>query len=133
MKYLSIIKYVFLAISALVVIIFFLGVTDVDLMLYWAYVLLGLSVVAVIVLPTINLIKNPSGAVTSLIGLAIVAVVLGVSYAFASDMPIPNSAGGFFDNPGVLKLSDMGLYATYFSMVATIVVVVGGEIKNIFK
>lgn len=133
MKYLSIIKYVFLATSALVVALFFLGATEVDLMLYWAYALLGLTVAAVILLPLINVIKNPAGAMRSLVGLVIVAIVLGVSYALASDTPIPKSAGGFFENSTELKLSDMGLYATYFAMGATILIVIGGEIKNIFK
>ena len=36
MKYLSIIRYAFLAISVVTVLLFFVGLSDVDLMLNWA-------------------------------------------------------------------------------------------------
>lgn len=133
MKYLSIVRYLFLAISVLAVGSYFVGVADVDAMLYWAYVLLGLTVASVIILPLLNVISNPKGAASSLLGLVIVAAVLGVTYSMASDAPIVNSAGGFFEDSLELKLSDMGLYTTYFTMATTILIVVGGEIRNIFK
>ncbi|MFI3331246.1 MAG: hypothetical protein R3Y38_05530 [Rikenellaceae bacterium] len=133
MKYLSIIKYLFLAISVIVVAVFFAGFADVDAMLFWAYILLGLTVAVVVIAPIVNLISNPKGAVGSLIGVAIVALVFGVAYALASDAPVVNSAGGFFENPTELKLSDMGLYATYFVLASTILVVIGGEIRNTLK
>ena len=77
MKYLSIIRYAFLAISVVTVLLFFVGLSDVDLMLNWAYILLGLTIAVAILFPAANLAQNPQGAIRSLVGLAIVVVVLG--------------------------------------------------------
>lgn len=134
MKYLSYIKYLFLAISVVIMALFAAGIGDgVDYMLYWAYVLLGLCIAAVIILPLMQVIENPKGAVGSLLGFAAVAVVVGVSYALSTDVPVVNSAGGMFENPFELRLSDTGLYTTYFTLAATILVSVGGEVRNMLK
>lgn len=134
-KALSLLQYVLIGISTLSVatLLFMSEDAAVGLMLTWAYILSGLTIVFTIVMPMVNLIKNPQGALSSLVGLAIIAVVLGLSYALASDMPIVNSAGGFFENSLELKLSDTGLFATYVAMAVAIVVVIGGEIRNSFK
>lgn len=132
MKYLSIIRYVLLAISALTVLLFFVGVSDVDLMLNWAYILLGLTIAASILFPLANIVQNPQAAMRSLVGLAIVAVVLGISYAISSDATIVTPVNTF-DNPVTLKLSDMGLYATYIALGVALVSILVGEVSNIFK
>ena len=132
MKYLSIIRYVFLAISVLTVLLFFVGVSDVDLMLNWAYILLGLTIAVSILFPAANLAKNPQGAIRSLVGLAIVVVVLGISYAMASDAVIVTPVNTF-DDPMALKLSDMGLFATYIALGVAILASIIGEVSNIFK
>ncbi len=132
MKYLSIIRYAFLGISVLTVLLYFLGAVDVDLMLNWAYVLLALTVVVSLVFPVVNIIQNPQGALGTLVGLAIVAVVVGISYMFSSDATIITPVNTF-DNPVSLKLSDTGLYATYITLGAAIVISIGCEIANIFK
>lgn len=133
MKYLSIIRYILIALSAVSVLSYFVGAADVDLMLIWAYVLLGIAIVSVIVLPLFNVVQNPKGAVRSLVGLVIVLAVLGVAFALSSDVPVPNSGGGFFEDSLTLKLSDTGLFAAYAAMTATIAAVVISEIGNVFK
>ncbi len=133
MKKLSIIQYVLIAISVITVALYFVGASDVDLMLIWGYILLGIAVAAVIILPLLNLVKNPKGAVRSLVGLAIVVVLAGICYALSSDTPVVNSAGGFFEDSTVLKISDTGLYLTYIALAVAILVAIGGEIRNAFK
>lgn len=133
MKKLSIIQYVLIAISVITVALFFVGASDVDLMLIWGYILLAIAVAAVIILPLINLAKNPKGAVRSMVGLAIVVVLAIVCYALSSDVPVVNSAGGFFEDPFVLKISDTGLYLTYIALAVAILALIGGEIRNAFK
>lgn len=135
MKHLSIIRYALLGISALLVLVwvFFMPQDDVDLMLYWCYLLMGIAVLLLIILPTVNMVKNPKGAMRSLIGLAIVAVLVVAGYSLGSDAPVAKADGTFFDNPTVLKLSDAGIYLTYVAMAVTIIVAVFGEIRNAFK
>ena len=134
MKYLSKVKVALLAVSAFSVLAYFVGLlSDVDMMLRWAYVLLAVAVLATVLLPLLAIAKNPKSAVRTLIGLAIVAVVVVVAFALASDAPVVNSAGGFFEDKLTLKLSDTGLYATYAAFVVAIVTIIGGEIIRIFK
>ena len=134
-KITSIILYVLLAISLLSVIpAFIYGADGVDYMLYWTYILLGIGVLAAIVMSAINLGKNPGGGKTALVGLAVVAVVLVVSYFLSSTDPIPISGGKeLYEDKFGLILSDMGLYTTYFALAAGIIVVIAGEIRNSFK
>lgn len=133
MKYLSIVRYVLLIASALSVILYFTGGVDVDLMLYCAYAFVGIAAVIAIISPLFIFAQNPKAALSSLAGIAVVAVVIIAAYSLSSDMPIPNSAGGFFEDSAVLKISDTGLYATYAALVAAIVSIVGGEIMSLFK
>ncbi len=133
MKELKIVKYVLMGISVLTVLVFFVGLTDVDLMLRWAYILIGAAALCAIVFPVINMIRNPKGAKNTLIGLGLVILVLGVSLALSSTTPVTDSAGGVFNDPLVLRLSDTGIYATYFALAAAILVAVVGEVSKIFK
>lgn len=137
-KILAITKYALLAISVVALAyVMFSGEESVDsavgLILNWAAILLGLAVVATVVLPLLNLAQNPKGAMRSLIGIGIVVVVLAIAYAMSSTEPVVNSAGGFFTDPTMLKITDTELYTTYIALGAAILVVVAGEIRNSFK
>ncbi len=133
-KALSILKYVLLAISVCSVLLLpIMGESSVGFMLTWMYILLGLTVAVTIILPIINLVKNPKGALSTFVGLAIVVIVLAICYMVSSATPVPNSGGDPFTDPLQLKLSDTGLYATYVALAAAIIISIFGEIKNSFK
>ncbi len=137
MKYLSIIRYVMLGIGVLLVLLFYLGVTgvsqSVDLMIRWTYILLFLAIVCAVVFPLVNLVKNPTGAMRTLVGLGVVVVILLISYLAASDAPITTSAGNVVDDATTLKLSDMGIISAYIALALSIIVIIWGEIRNVFK
>lgn len=133
MKYLSIIRYTLLAVSVLSVLLYFVGAIDIDFMLRWAYILLGVAAVSALLFPVFNIVQNPKGAVGSLIGLTIVVVVVGISYSLGSAEPMVLSDGTILDNVLTLKLSDTGLFATYAAMVVTMLAIVVGELSNMFK
>lgn len=97
-------------------------------MLVYAYVLVALAIIVALAFPLINIIKNPKGAMRSLIGLGIMIVILGVSYALSSTEPIVNSAGGYFTNPFELRVADMGLFAAYIMLLGTFLLIIGTEI-----
>lgn len=136
MKYISFIKYALLIISAILVILFMVGALGEDAavtaMLDWMYVLLALGVATAIFMPVINIIQDPKKSVRSLMGLAIVAVVLIVAYAFASDAPVV-TATKVFDNPIELKFTDTSLYAMYAALAAAVASILVGELTNLFK
>jgi len=142
MKYVSIAKYALLGISAVVIALFlalgdFDKLTGVDdswltLMMNWTYIMVGLASVLAIIFPIFHMVQNPKGALQSLMGLAIVAVVIAIAYAFSEDTPI-KTAVELYDNPASLKLSDTGLFTTYAALGVAILAVVIGEIVNAFK
>lgn len=134
-KITSIILYVLLAISVLSIVpTLIYGADGVDYMLYWAYILLGVGVLAAVVMSVVNMGKNSGGSKMALIGLGVVAVALVISYFMSSGDPISISGGkDTYDDKFGLIATDMGLYTTYFALIAAIVIVVVGEIRNSFK
>ena len=134
MKYLPIIKYVLFGLSAALVPLFLLmGEASVGTMLVWAYILLGITIVVALLMPLITLIRNPKGALRSLIGLGIVVVVMGVCFALSSAEPVADSTGVHFDDPLTLRLSDTGLYAAYAALAAAVLAILFVELRNAFK
>ncbi len=135
MKYLSIIRYLLLAVSALVVIVYFTQdpeTASVDNMLRWEYIMIGATSAAVILMPVFNILKNPAGAVRSMIGLAIIAIIVLVAYGASDATPI-TTPSAVYDDPAILKFSDTGLYTTYFMLAASFVSIVVAEVTNMFK
>ena len=139
MKYISYVRYALMGISILFALIF-LGTMDqnlgeypyIDLLLRWTYIMLGISISAMVLLPILGMIKDPKSAVRSLLGLGIVLVILAICYAFSDATPISTPAKEF-TNPMELRLSDTGLYATYVALAIAIVAIFVGEIYKFFK
>ena len=135
-KILSLIKYTLLIICVITLVL--VGVMaenyeGVSIMLTWMYILLGIAILVAVIGPLFNLLQNPQAAVRSLLGIGIVIVVLVIAYAMSSAEPVVNPAGGYFDKPGELLLTDTGLYTTYFALVAAVVIAVVGEIRSSIK
>ena len=98
-----------------------------NLIFYWGYALFATVIISAIVAFFFNIISHPSGLVKTLLGFVIVALVVGSAVAwvkFHEIAPVPNSAGGVFDNPFELQISAIGLYLTYAVAAIAILVVV---------
>lgn len=137
MKYLSILRYALTIVSIVIVMLPFIQgggeTTDVDTMLNWTYGLLGLTIVAVVVLPLFNLAKNPKAALRSLVGILVVGIVFAIAYSLSSDAPIEVSAAKVYSDPAELKLSDTGLFMTYAAFGVAIISILFGEVYKLFK
>ena len=140
MKVLSIVKYLLLAVSVVLTVFVMFAAegsdaqsSSLDMVLYWSYFLLGATVLGVIVFPLINLVKNPKGAMRSLLGLALLVVVLLIGFALSSAEPVVTAANHVFDNVLELRLSDVGLYTAYIVFAATILTIVVTEIIKVIK
>lgn len=132
-KLLSLLKYVLLAISVVMIILVMVNGEDaVSGILRWAYVLLGLAIAASVLFPLFNLAQNPKGALRTIVGLGVVALIVGIAWAMSSDEAIV-TAVDTFDKSFDLKITDTGLYTAYFALGAAVVVSVIGEIRNSFK
>jgi hypothetical protein len=104
--------------------------------LLWGYALLVVAVVSVICAAIKGTITHPAGLKNTLIATAIVVVVVGIALGIAlshDGLVIPNSAGGVFDNPFDLVISEAGIIVTYIVSAATILVTIVGEVRNALK
>lgn len=98
-----------------------------------SFVMFFATVGLAILMPLIGIIQNPAGAIKSLIGLALVAVVVAIAYAMASDAPVTLSNGKLIESAGVLKFTDTALFTTFIAFAGVIVSIVCSEFYRIFK
>ena len=104
--------------------------------LLWGYTLLVVAIVSVIWAAIKGTITNPAGLKNTLIAVAIVVVVVGAALGISlshDGLVIPNSAGGVFDDPFELAISETGIIVTYIVAAATILVTIAGEVRNALK
>ena len=104
--------------------------------LLWGYTLLVVAIVSVIWAAIKGTITNPAGLKNTLIAVAIVVVVVGAALGISlshDGLVIPNSAGGVFDNPFELVISETGILVTYVVAAATLLVTLFGEVRNVLK
>jgi hypothetical protein len=106
--------------------------SGVDLMLRWMYVLLGLAVALILIMSLWGLAQNPKSAIGGLIGLVILLVIVGVSFALASDKPF-TAGTKVYDNATLLKLTDTSLIAMYILMAGAVLSIIVCEARNAFK
>lgn len=141
MKYLSIIKYVLL-VASFVLVIFGATTFDplaasngaLDTMLVWAAVMLILTAALALAMPLVGIAQNPKSATKTLMGLGVLAVIVLVSYALSSVEPLLMTNGKIVDNVAELRFSDMALYTTYIMfgvlLLSMIVTEVYKSVKN---
>ena len=99
--------------------------TFTDALLYWIYILFGITLLALFVFSIVGFINsfkyNKKGALNSFITLAVFAVLLIFAYSIGDGTPL-NILG--YEGPdnvkGMLKLTDMWLYTIYILMALTI-------------
>lgn len=104
--------------------------------LMWGYALLVVAIVSVICAAIKGTITNPAGLKNTLIAVVLVVVVVGAALGIAlshDGLTIPNSAGGVFDDPFELVISETGILVTYVVAAATLLVTVIAEVRNALK
>ena len=104
--------------------------------LLWGYTLLVVAVVCVLWAAIKGTITHPAGLKNTLIAVAIVVVVVGAALGIAlshDGLVVPNSAGGVFDDPFELVISETGILVTYVVAAATLIVTLVGEVRNVLK
>ena len=100
-----------------------------DLILFWCYILLVVTVVVLIAFAIIDfargLKENPKKAMSGFLAILALGALLVVTYIMGDGtlLNIPGYDGT--DNvPTMLKLTDMWLYSCYFMMVVTILALI---------
>ncbi len=104
--------------------------------LIWGYVLLVAAIVSVLCAAIKGTITNPAGLKNTLIAVVLVVVVVGAALGIAlshDGLVIPNSAGGVFDDPFELVISETGIIVTYVVAAATLLITIFAEVRNALK
>lgn len=109
-----------------------------DLLIYWMYILFGITVAVTLVAAIYQLITNfidsPKATIKSLLGVVFLIVVMIFSWAIGSDQALVMPGYDGTENvPFWLKLSDMFLYTIYILMGITILLIIGFGISKKFK
>ena len=101
----------------------------VEVLLWWAYIILGIAVAAVVIFGLIISAKNdPKSRVRLGIGLLAIAAICFVAYLFApGKMPL-QWTNAKVPSASELKLTDTILNLTYFTGALAIISIIVGEI-----
>ena len=103
---------------------------NVDALLVWTYIMVGLAIAAVVIVGlVIGAINNPKSLVKLGLGLVAVAVVCFVAYLIAPGDPALNLTTMDQPSAPMLKLTDTILYLTYFAGIVAVLSIVVGEIR----
>jgi magnesium-transporting ATPase (P-type) len=139
-KYISILFYVLMGISALLGALFYLDLTSENLFLIWTYILFGGAAIATFIFSIVGLFMNQKAAKRSLVSFGIVAVIILVGYILASGEILTFSGYEefFYENnsmdPNVFsKLVGTSLYTMYIFGIVAIVSMFYSEISKLFR
>ncbi len=143
----SIFLYVLFAISLVFIIWFYFGnnvpgtegtnyvePVATNSILIWAYILLGIAAATTLVFSLIYLIAHPKNAIRALIVLVVIAVIVGISYAISSDVPLRMEGYQGSDNvPEKVKWVGTGLNVAYILGGTAFLGMIFSEIYRVFK
>ena len=147
-KVLTIVLWVLLAVSAILIISMMSNISDndadatmgawINTNITWSYILLGASAIIAVVFAVYNTFTDKDAAKKGLIALVFAGVVLAIAYVFASDA-IPQFHGvdkfiaeGIINN-SISKWIGTTLYATYILLFLSIIAIAVSAVTRIFK
>ncbi len=102
----------------------------VEVLLWWAYIILGIAVAAVVIFGLIISAKNdPKSLVRLGIGLLVIAAICFIAFLLApGKMPLQWNNNAKVPTASELKLTDTILNLTYFTGALAIISIIVGEI-----
>ena len=135
MKLVKYLSYLLLVVSAVLIIAFYaMGTpeTMVSTILGWAYILIGLAIVSMLVLPLFFRDGKKMNKST-LLAYGIFAVVVVVAVLFSSDAPLEGVTTSVEPSASDLKFTDGGVMAAGLLIAVSFVAILVGSLKNLFS
>ena len=135
MKLVKYLSYLLLAVSAVLIIAFYaMGTPEsmVSTVLGWAYILLGLALVSMLVLP-LFFRDGKKANKSTLVAYGIFAVVVLVAVLFSSDAPLEGVTTSVEPSATDLKFTDGGVMAAGLLIAVSFVAIIVGSLKNMFS
>ncbi len=133
MKYLNLLKYALLIVSAVVIAAAYaVDFTDamVSAILNWAYVLCGVSVLCILIMPFF--FRAGKTSKNTIIGIAAFVVACVVSYLCASNEPLQQHVNVEYTET-TMKWTDAGLILTIILLVGVVCSILSASVMNLFK
>lgn len=122
--------WLFILIGVVLMIMTMLSNESAGSFIQFSYVLLFLSVLAVVMGIVMTAVSNPRKMLGSLIGGVAMAIIFGISYALAGNEVI--KAYGDI-TPTVSQLSGAGLYMFYILLLGTIGAIIFASVSRLLK
>lgn len=146
-KILRISLWAMMLISVVLIVLFVLRINSADgdvlveksaanLLIVWAYILLGIATVTAILFPVGYLVLNPKKAIKALISLALLAFVFFIGYLLADPTPIQTATSNVnpdFSDRGVLLMTDTGIITTYIMLCIAVFALLFTGVRGIIR
>lgn len=148
-KFAKYLLYILLAVSAVVVVVFFVQSASgifalsnlgealstsnmADGMLWWTYALVFLAIALVIILSIVKMAQNPKSLKRTGFVTLLAVVLCAVSYFLASGAPVHVNLD-VQPTEGTLKLTDAGLILTYLLFAGAILALLYGSVRKMIN
>ncbi|MBA3901122.1 MAG: hypothetical protein H0X62_13105 [Bacteroidetes bacterium] len=142
-KAISILSYVIMGISVVLAVLFYIGAANTEVgeeaqnpfiqpIMVWCYGLAIAAVATTIIFPLVNIFKNPKGAKTVLVGIGILVLVAGISFAMAGN-EVLESYRSYNTTPAQSQMVSTGLILFYLLAAGAVIAAVYSEVSKIFK
>lgn len=109
--------------------------TAIGLNLIWGYFLFVFAIAAAIFCAVFGMVKNPAGIKGTIVSLALILVIIGVSYFYSASHTvniIDLQNNGFFGH-GETVITETSILVTYVAFVAAFLTAIVTEIRGAFK
>lgn len=106
-----------------------------DLIIGWAYVLIGLGAAAAIVPSVYRMFTRPKEAIKSGISIAVIVILVLIAYSLADDtlLKLPGGQTVADNVPDKLVFADTLLFTMYFLLAGAVISIIYAEVAKIFK
>ena len=109
--------------------------TAIGLNLIWGYFLFVFAIAAAIFCAVFGMVKNPAGIKGTIVSLALILIIIGVSYFYSASHTvniIDLQNNGFFGH-GETVITETSILVTYVAFVAAFLTAIVTEIRGAFK
>ncbi len=134
-KILNILLGILMAVTAVLLIYAIASGGSIGANLIWGYFLFVFAIAAAIFCAIFGMIQNPAGIKGTIISLALILIVVGVSYFYSASHTvniIDLQNNGFFGH-GETVITETSILVTYVAFVAAFVTAIATEIWGAFK
>ena len=132
-KYVQWLLYLLMGLSVLFVILFYTNPSNPDMLLFWMYAMIILSLVVIAIVATYAMIKSPKGSVQALIGIGGMILLGVLSYVVSKNTLGPAALEKYKITATTVKLVGAGLLLMYLMLIIAIGALIYTSVIKFFQ